>query len=350
MSSREPLYLTVSLDVEEEGLFGGRYARRATGTANTACLTRLEPLCAQGVRPTLFCAYSVLTDPASCTVLARLRDIYGAEIGAHLHHWNTPPLSLSAITGEAEPADPPDLSGRDGFEKSVPSRAVPLELMAAKLASLFRVGRNFQGAPLTSFRMGRWDLHQAHWPLLAGQGVLCDASVRPLHCAASPLQGPDHFDAPADPYWVPVGEKKIFEAPLTVTPLLRPLPGLLQALPGRAGLKARAGLKHWGALALLPVYHPLWAMQAVTRLFVARGGRALSLTWHSSEMMPGGTPHLPDAASVDRLLAKITAWLHWLRARWPVQCLTLDQLRRALGPTAPCPRPVLRQTPCDWTA
>ncbi|MGE9985440.1 glycosyl transferase family 1 [Desulfovibrio sp. SGI.169] len=335
MPRRDVLYLAVSLDVEEEGLFGGRYARRAPSVANTARLPRLRPLLERGVRPTLFCAHSVLTDPASRAILARLRDHHGAEIGAHLHHWNTPPLRL-----ENDGANLPDTAS------SVPASAVPAPLMAAKLAALFRAGAEFQSAPLTSFRMGRWDLHRAHWPLLARAGVLCDASVRPLHGAVNPAAGPDHFSAPASPYWTPAEGRHIFEVPLTVTPLLRPLPGLCLTLPGGAGKAARAGLKKWGALALLPVYHPLWAMRAITRLFVKRGGRVLSLTWHSSEMLPGGTPHLPDAASVEALMRKIEAYLDWLRQGWEVRSLTMNELRCALGASAPCPRPAAA---CDWT-
>ena len=334
MNARPELYLTVSLDVEEEGLFGGQYARRGCTTANTACLERLIPLCDVGVRPTLFCAHSVLADPASLPILARLRDHCNAEIGAHLHHWNTPPLALPGTP------EPPDTAA------AVPAIAVSPELMAAKLATLMAVGRSFQGAPLTSFRMGRWDLHRAHWPLLAQAGVLADASVRPLHCARSPLQGPDHFDAPTAPYWAPVADKAIFELPLTVTPLVQALPGLLRTAPGKAGVAMRAGFRQWGALALLLVYHPLWAMRRITSLFVARGGRVLSLTWHSSEMMPGGAPHMPDAAAVDRLLHKILSWLHWLNERYQVRCLTLDELRRAMGPTAPTPTP---PAVGDWT-
>lgn len=354
MSNPRPeLLLAASLDVEEEGLFGGRYIRRRPSVTNTARLAQLEPLCAEGLRPTLFCAHSVLTDPASCATLARLRDRFGAEIGAHLHHWNTPPLTWEnparsdARAGAAYAVDaPPDPAENADAADKAPAAGVPLPLMAAKLARLFKAGRDFQSAPLTSFRMGRWDLHRAHWPLLAQAGVLCDASVRPLHCAARPMQGPDHFDAPFEPYWVPTGGKNIFEVPLTVTPLARPLPPLLRAMPGKAGSAARAGLKTWGALALLPVYHPLWAMQAVTRLFVARGGRVLSLTWHSSEMMPGGAPHIPDEAAVTRLLTKIRAWMTWLRGRWPVRSLSMQELRLELGPGAACPQP---EKTCDWT-
>ena len=333
MNARQPLYLVVSLDVEEEGLFGGRYARRGFSTRNTASLRGLAPFCRMGIRPTLFCAHSVLADKASHETLAWLRDEQHAEIGAHLHHWNTPPLTL----------DGKDQSLPDTAD-SVPAAAVADELIAAKLAALLEAGRAFQSAPITSFRMGRWDMHRSHWPLLAAAGILCDASVRPLHCAAAPMQGPDHFDAPGNPYWVSAGDKNIFEVPLTVTPLAPQLPGLLRSLPEPWETKARASLKTWGALALLPVYHPLWAMCAVTRLYAARGGQVLSLTWHSSEMMPGGTPHLPDAAAVERFTRKIGAWLNWLHSRYTVRSVTMDELRRELGPSSP-----ILQGRGDWT-
>ena len=217
--SQQDIYLAVSLDVEEEGLFGGQYARRDYSTANTASLTRLAPLYERGVRPTLFCAHSVLADAPSCHALAHARDRHGAEIGAHLHHWNTPPLTLDGPDADAALAN---------NAASVPAAAVSAPLMAAKLAGLMAAGRNFQGALLTSFRMGRWDLHRSLWPLLAQAGILVDASVRPLHCGATPLAGPDHFNAPRDPYWVSMPEGQIFEVPLSVTPLLPCLPGLLR--------------------------------------------------------------------------------------------------------------------------
>lgn len=332
MSAGQPLYLVVSLDVEEEGLFGGRYARRACSVRNTESLRRLEPLCRLGVRPTLFCAHSVLTDAPSRETLVRLRDRHQAEIGAHLHHWNTPPLTVDGTDDSL-----PDTADR------VPAAAVPETLLAAKLARLTEAARALGAAP-TSFRMGRWDMHRNHWPLLTDAGFLCDASVRPLHSAASPLAGPDHFDAPTSPYWVPVRDKKIFEVPLTVTPLVSALPRFLRSLPAPLGASARAGLKNWGALALLPVYHPLWAMRAVTSLYAARGGRVLSLTWHSSEMMPGGAPHMPDSAAVQGLMDKIAEWLAWLRGRYLVRCVTMDELRRELGPASPTP-----QGAGDWT-
>ncbi|MDO5484106.1 MAG: glycosyl transferase family 1, partial [Desulfovibrionaceae bacterium] len=85
--------LAVSLDVEEEGLFRGQYQCRSLGLRNTACLARLEPLLERGIRPTLFCAHSVFVHPPSRAVLNALQGKWPLEIGAHLHHWNTPPLA-----------------------------------------------------------------------------------------------------------------------------------------------------------------------------------------------------------------------------------------------------------------
>ena len=285
---------------------------------NTAALTRLAPFLERGVRPTLFCAHSVFLDAPSCRVLERLRDDHGAEIGAHLHHWNTPPLTPEAARAP------------DGRLTRVPAAGVPGDLMAAKLTTLFDAGAAFQGAPLTSFRMGRWDLHAPLWPLLAAQGVRCDASVRPLHSGKAPATGdPDHFDAPADPYWVGEGAGRLLEMPLTVTPLFSWLPGLGRRLPADARPAFRAGLRHWGALALLPVEHPLALLKLTTLLHAARGGQVLSLTWHSSELFPGGAPHMPDETSVERFLHKMLAYVDWLSASFAVRFLTLGQLRAA---------------------
>lgn len=98
-TSDSPLRVVVSLDVEEEGLFSGHYATSGCGVSNVSLLPRLAPLSRDlGFPLTLFCAHTVFADAGACRVLEQMRDHYGAEIGAHLHHWSTPPAS---------PLDPP---------------------------------------------------------------------------------------------------------------------------------------------------------------------------------------------------------------------------------------------------
>lgn len=330
---RPLLWLAASLDVEEEGLFGGKYVCRAPSLRNTAFLSRLAPLLERGLRPTLFCTHCALTDAPTQAMLARLRDRHGAEIAAHLHFWNTPPLA----------DDGPDVLSR------VPAAALGQGAFRAKLRQLLAAGTAFQGEALRSFRMGRWDLHRHHWPVLAEQGITCDASIRPLHGPAADAHGlrlrPDHFSAPRTPYLVRTACGDILEVPLSVTPLLKTLPALLDRLPAALRQPAVSSYFRWGALTLLPVEHPLRVMQCMTRRFVAAGGRILSLTWHSSEMMPGGAPHMPDEGHVTRFLEKIKKYIEWLPTIGDLRSVTMQEIRREL-PTCPAPLP---PATADWS-
>ena len=88
--------------------------------------------------------------------------------------------------------------------------------------------------------------------------------------------------------------------------------------------------------------HPLALLKLTTLLPAARGGQVLSLTWHSSEMFPGGAPHMPDEAAVTRFMDKMCAYVDWLGERFALRFLTLDELRRAaeageLAPGRPGP-------------
>lgn len=321
-----PMRVVVSLDVEEEGLFSGRYASSGCGVRNVALLERLAPLSRDlGFPLTLFCAHTVLTDVTACRTLERLRDDYGAEIAAHLHHWNTPP-ACGAVSGT-----PPR------------THTLDRDLLRRRLASLLDAGRVFNGAPLTSFRMGRWDLKNVVRPLLAEQGITLDSSVCPLRQHAD---GPDHFLAPADPYWVdgatPEGTP-LLEAPITQVPLLRFLPALWRALV--RDIPRRDTFHFWGALSANPFWHGACVMRAAARLHQARGGRVLSLFWHSSELMPGGSPQTPDQRAADAHYEKIFSFFRWLRDTLPVRGVTAARLR------AEAPRMAFPHRPAgqgDW--
>ncbi len=321
-----PVYLLLTIDVEEEGLFNGRFPRQST-VRNTAFLHRLEPLLSRFDLPvTLLCDYPVFKDAQSRRALDALRKKARVEIGAHLHHWNTPPFP-----------DFPEGCGPEahcGGEDYVGPDTLAPDLFQRRMDSLFAAGREYAGEPLTSFRMGRWHLHRRHWPHLAESGVLVDASVRPLYCAPP---CPDFFTAPAQPYSVTVNGHTIIESPCTGLPLYPGLPRHLRLLeraaPGVLLPRAVRSLQHvaplcglaWG---LMPVYLSLGVLKWVAGRVLARGGRFLSLTWHSSELMPGGTPHLPDEAAVNALLARIEAFCAWLHRHWNVRGLVLDDLRR----------------------
>lgn len=287
--------MVFSIDVEEEGLFSGRYAATAEGVGNVAHLRRLEFVSREfGVPLTLLCTWPVFNDPACRDELLRWREELGAEIGLHLHPWNTPPLS------------------DDPGQAWTPSQDISEAVLDAKLAELARIYRAATGVSATSFRMGRFDLGPKMRALLPRHGILVDGSVVPVTWSRAL---PEAFLAPADPYLLPVGRgESLTEAPVTMVPFSRGLRSLAWRLSGEMLLRRFHVL---GAAGTIPPWFPLASMKLGAGLHLCRGGRVIHLFLHSSELMPGCTPHLPDEPSVTRLVAKTRAFLHWLRGRTP---------------------------------
>lgn len=334
----EPLRVVVSMDVEEEGLFSGHYRRHGCTVSNVQRLPDLAPLADDlGFPLTLFCSYAVFEDAAACRVLERMRDRHGCEIAAHLHHWSTPPFEDGSDGGEA---------AAEGTAK-VPTRTdrLPRELLAARLASLLEIGRRFQSAPLTSFRMGRWDLKRTIFPLLAEQGITADSSICPLRRFSG---GADHFLAPATPYWPLGSERGLLEVPVTQIPLLPFLPKAWHALLGRSDLCDR--FHFLAALSANPFWHGDAVMRLAVRLAMARGLPVLCVFWHSSELMPGASPHVPDEAAAKRVLGRIRDFFAWLRGQGNVEGVTLAQLRHLAGdrPERLAERPNPEALEGDW--
>ncbi|HWR04147.1 MAG TPA: hypothetical protein VN419_09005, partial [Humidesulfovibrio sp.] len=153
-------------------------------------------------------------------------------------------------------------------------------------------------------------------------GVRVDSSQVPLRFVPGL---PDNFSISADPFRLDA----LTEAPLTVVPLL---PGLGSAAKGLARLLPRSladgllsGFRKVAAVGTQPAWYPLASMELAARLHLQRGGRVIHLFLHSSELAPGFAPHLPDQASVDRLLTRTRAFLAWLSGRCALRGATLGE-------------------------
>lgn len=308
------VYLAISVDVEEEGLFSGAYPRSPT-VENLRHLDKLDFLYREfGLPLTLLTAYPVVMDPSSRDVLLRWREERGAEIGAHLHHWNTPPLVEL------------------GLPDPVPSDSVPLEVLREKFATLVRAIEGKLGVRPESFRMGRWDFGRQVEALLPEFGFRVDSSVAPLRHGP---QGADRFLCPADPYWLPQAEPRVLEVPITVLPLWGALPRMAHSVATHLSERWRgrflARFKSVAAMGIQPVWFPLFSMNMAARLHIRRGGRVLCMFFHSSELMPGQSPHFPDEAAVQSMLFKIGRFVERLRSVTEVRGVTLSQLPELLA-------------------
>ncbi|MDO5537577.1 MAG: hypothetical protein Q4F72_08625 [Desulfovibrionaceae bacterium] len=308
-SGPRPLSVLITMDVEEEGLFSGQYRRRNPGVTNIASLPKLARLSDElGFPLTLLCSHAVFTDAAACRVVEEMRDRHGAEVGAHLHHWSTPPFESA-----------------EEFCQGQPPRTDKIDrgLLSARLESLLAAGEAFQGAPLTSFRMGRWDLKNVLFPMLSEHGILADSSICPLRAYKA---GADHFLAPNQPYWALGRETPFLEIPITQIPLLECLPGLWQKL--FADSPRRDSFHFLAALSGSPFWHGDAVMRLCVRLLRLRRSDVLCVFWHSTEIVAKGSPHVPDEKAVEKVLGRIFSFFTWLRESVPCRGMTMTGLYR----------------------
>jgi hypothetical protein len=306
--------LAVTIDVEEEGLFSGSYEAHPPGVRNVAELASCDPLFREwGIRPTLLVSYPVARDGPSAELLAKLRALWDGEIGAHLHHWNTPPFE--PLPGPAPAA----------------SETIPSELLSAKLRSLVDA-ISVLGPEPRSFRMGRYNMGPRMFAVLERSGFEVDSSIAPLRAYRA---GPDHFAAPCDPYFpdperpVLPGRSRILEAPLTFVPVLRGMGPILERLRRRVVPLdgwITAFAKYLGALPVQPMWRALPALKAAVLLHARRGGRVLTLSFHSSELLPGAHPRHRTPRDVDRFRDRLDRFFAWLRRERRVESLTLSEI------------------------
>jgi hypothetical protein len=314
--------LVVTVDVEEEGLFSGRYPSGNVSVSNVSWLRLLDPLFLDlGIRPTLLVTYHVARHGAQMDFLSRWTERWGGEMGAHLHPWNTPPLDRSS----------------DG--NLIPSERSEPESLAAKLSTLVETLRFAVGSPV-SFRMGRFDMGPRMFSVLDRTGIQVDSSVAPMRRKTG---GPDHLAAPVDPYHPCVrdprstGGSHILEVPITIVPVVSGLGTVLQRLAASRVLPPTwiSGFAMYvGSLPAQPAWTGPTRLRAAVRLHRLRGGQVVTLFFHSSELMPGGSPQHPSPLHVERFLEKLKGFLRWLRMELSAESVTLGDLHER-GPTVP---------------
>jgi hypothetical protein len=310
------MQLAFTVDVEEEGLFSGSYRAEKPPLDNISSLSLLDPIISEfDLRPTLLVSYQAVRDGHRRDYINGLGHRWRAEIGAHLHPWNTPPL-----------VDLP-------YRQPVPSEVMPREILTAKTESLWRALTDMGVVP-TSFRMGRFNLGPKMFSILSDTTIIVDSSVAPMR---SYYGGPRHLGAPTDPYYPDPadparrGQSNILEVPLTILPIL---PGagaffrFLELLPFTPGRWAAWTARYLASLPAQPVWMGLRRLKMACRLHRRRGGRVLTVFLHSSELMPGGCPRHLRREQVTGFMQRLHAFLSWVRSDLQAEPVTLSDLAR----------------------
>jgi hypothetical protein len=308
----KPLFV-ITLDTEPDNEWG---RPRLPTTRNARFVPRFHELCLRhGFRVTYLMTLEMAEDAfLRDYLLPRLR-AGECEIGAHLHPWNTPPLV--AVTD-------------DDLRHHPYPYEYPEEVQEAKLSTLVAAIEQRYALRPTSYKAGRWGLDGFHAGLLERTGFRVDTSVCPgVNWGPSkgdPRRsgGPNYTRAGALPYRLSgedvcrPGRLAVWEVPPTIvfySPLGRWVPGV-RALYRRHRLVRRLfDRRRLGAQWLRPYpYMTVERLKRVMALARQTGTPVLNLTFHSSELMPGGSPYNPTPESIEDLFLRLDGFLSHLRS------------------------------------
>ena len=327
ITQRTPPLLIVSLDTEEDN-----WHRSRTGVTvrNIFELRRLARLFDRlGVRPTYFTTYQVAIDPEAVAILREVGDESRAEIGAHLHPWNTPPLTEEFVP-------------RNSMVKNLPA-----DLQRAKIETLTAALQEAFGRRPRGFRAGRYGIGPETIAALDACGYRVDSSVSPFVNLEEVDDGPTFVGAPFKLYRLspyrdvrePDPDGPVLEMPLSYGFSRGPFPvwdrvqRVLEAAPLRwlrlPGVASRVGLSR--RLCLNPEYESVADMLTLSARLLEHGVRQLHMSWHTPSLKPGLSPFTPTAADVERLYASIEAFVEGLAGVTPFKFATVSEAAELLA-------------------
>ena len=156
MNQQQPAFL-ITVDTEGDNLWN---APATVATENAAYIPRFQDLCEKyGFKPTYLTNYEMATDDRFYEFAADQLKRQTAEIGMHLHAWDSPPLSENGPQGQAYLIEFPESVMRE-----------KIRFMTDLLEQRFQ-------KKMTSHRAGRWGFDHRYARLLAEAGYLVDLSL-----------------------------------------------------------------------------------------------------------------------------------------------------------------------------
>lgn len=291
-----PFFL-ITIDTEGDNLWA---APREITARNAAFLPRFQTLCEKyGLKPTYLTNYEMAASPEfrefARDVLARRT----AEVGMHLHAWNSPPVQ--PLTD-------------DDYRHQPYLIEYPAQLIREKVGFLTKLLEDTFGVKMTSHRAGRWSMNAVYARILVEHGYRIDCSVTPhvswADVKGDPNQpgGTDFSRFPELPYTVDLqdisrpGNSSLLELPMTVVPSEhQALRKIGERLPRRS-LPARVWNRlfppvHW----LRPNGRNLGQMFQILERTLRERRPYAEFMLHSSEFMPGGSPTYRTPESIEAL-------------------------------------------------
>jgi hypothetical protein len=312
----------ITIDTEGDNIWS---APAKVATENARFLPRFQSLCERyGFKPTWLTNYEMAMCPDFVAFARDATHRGQAEVGMHLHAWNSPPLvPLTANDHRYQPY----------------LIEYPLEVLTDKVDFMTDLLTTIFG-PVVSHRAGRWAFDERYARVLADRGYTVDCSVTPhvnwSHSGGDPTkQGGTDFSAfPNRAYFIDLddikrpGASSLLELPMTIEDnsprSVRPMIRAMATLP------ARFARKVWPISWLRPNGRNLASMKAMVDGAHARGEAYVEFMLHSSELMPGGSPNFLTPASIESLYDQLDSLFSYMADRF--SGMTLAEFRRTVSP------------------
>ncbi len=276
-------------------------------TRNAAFIPRFQWLCERfRLKP----VYLVNYEMAMSDVFVEFgRDVLArgtAEIGMHLHAWNSPPLE--PLTGDDFRHQPYLIEYAD-------------RVMKEKINVMTRLLEDRFDRKMISHRAGRWAFDRRYAKMLFDEGYRVDCSVTPgVDWCANPGDprgkgGSDYRSFPNRPYFFDPSDISVpadgpmLEVPMTVAPsrLMRKAPWVYR-VPVLCKVARRiAPEKRWLCPVPLLERYNADAMIDAARQAQLDNPSHLEFMLHSSDLVPGGSPSFKNPSDIDHLYACLEA-------------------------------------------
>ncbi len=311
-------YYLITIDTEEEGLWGGAYKRHHDYTVeNIRYLQPFQEFCSQNeIHPTYLIDYPVAINKTSADILRKYLQDDQCEIGTHLHPWCNPPYEE-------------ELNTVNSYTNNLPT-----ELQYKKMKVLTDTIEDNFGIHPVSYRAGRYGFDEKMIPILESLKYKIDTSVVPLRNNGIP--GEPVFDlVPLNPYPLnhqnvcSQGDSSIIEIPITV--------GFTRRLPSRfkksyndlPNIGIRRVLRTFFKIDLVwlrPSYASLENMKRLVDNLARENVFILNMMFHSSELMPEGSKYNQSQEDVDQFLEKIKAITKYITSNYETRGITLKDV------------------------
>jgi hypothetical protein len=292
----KPAFL-ITIDTEGDNL----WSRPATiETRNADYLSRFQTLCERfGFKPTYLTNYEMACAPAFQELARDCIRRGTAEIGMHLHAWNSPP------TGR--------LTSNDMHHQPYLVE-YPAAVMRQKIEFMTRLLEDTFSVPVASHRAGRWALDSRYAGMLLEFGYTVDCSVTPsVSWRNSPGDpaghgGADYRNYPRQAYFMDVdapgqvGNSNLLQLPMTIH---WPAENLASLVPKAAWSWPMVRRLTERRIWLRPDGRNIASMLTLLERETRAAAPFVEFMLHSSEFMPGGSHTFRSATDIDGLYADL---------------------------------------------